>query len=139
MVHSSVLLYSSVPRNITVIYSSVPELRNIVSTDEHCLIHSSVNERIYIWRYIHRLSDKCTSRNRRLCGLCTSAYIISLPRAAQHLNLSRSKLFQSAAASAPYAVSSPSSARPQHHPPRADLPIADPTQRPPRRSLGLCP
>jgi hypothetical protein len=40
-------VHSSVPRNITVIYSSVPESRNIAATDEH------------MWWYIRRLTDKC--------------------------------------------------------------------------------
>jgi hypothetical protein len=34
-VHSLVILYSSVPRNITELYSSVPKLRNIRGTDEY--------------------------------------------------------------------------------------------------------
>jgi hypothetical protein len=50
-VYSSVLLYSLVPRNITMIYSSVPELRNIVLTDEHSTVHSSVNRQIYVVVY----------------------------------------------------------------------------------------
>jgi hypothetical protein len=43
LIYSSVLLYSSVLRNITMIYSSVPEPRNIIAIDEHSLLHSSVH------------------------------------------------------------------------------------------------
>jgi hypothetical protein len=51
MIHSLVLFYFSVRRNITVIYSSVPELRNIAATDNHSPVHSSVNQWIYVAVY----------------------------------------------------------------------------------------
>jgi hypothetical protein len=35
MLHSSVIIYSSVPRNINGLYSSVPKQINVASTNEH--------------------------------------------------------------------------------------------------------
>jgi hypothetical protein len=66
MVHSSVLLYSLVPRNISVIYSSVPEPRNIVSIDKHSPVQ-----------------DECASGNRCLYRFRTSVLNPFSPRIAQ--------------------------------------------------------
>jgi hypothetical protein len=43
-VSSSIFLYSSVPRNITEIYSSVPKLRKVPVTDERRAAYSSVHD-----------------------------------------------------------------------------------------------
>jgi hypothetical protein len=52
-----VLLYFSVSKNIIVIYSFIPESRNIVSIDEHNPVHST---------------SVCVGANRRLYIFCTS-------------------------------------------------------------------
>jgi hypothetical protein len=53
MVHSSIILYFSITRNITELYSSVAKPRNVPRTDKHMhyiFVH---------WHYIRRLTDEC--------------------------------------------------------------------------------
>jgi hypothetical protein len=52
-VYSSVFIYSKVPRNITILYSSVPKPMNISTIDEHRPQYIL----IFI-EYIHRLHDE---------------------------------------------------------------------------------
>jgi hypothetical protein len=74
---SSCFLNSSAPRNITVIYSSVPEPRNISSPNEHSLIHSSVNQRISVVVY-SSINQRMYRGNRRFKKIIPVHYF-SLP------------------------------------------------------------
>jgi hypothetical protein len=69
MIHSSMTLYLSVPRNISGLYSSVPALRNVA------------------W-YIHRLTDEYTSVNRQMylavLDVCHDFVLASTPSLPAH-------------------------------------------------------
>jgi hypothetical protein len=69
MIHSSMTLYLSVPRNISGLYSSVPALRNVA------------------W-YIHRLTNEYTSVNRQMylavLDVCHDFVLASTPSLPAH-------------------------------------------------------
>jgi hypothetical protein len=117
MVHSSVTLYSSVLRNVTELYSSVPAPRNVVSIEELSL----VKQRIYVAVY--------SSVNRRTyLSVFVSAPTPSLP--VRHtVPLPHLKKIQSTAASAPYATPAPDCHSRRHRP----RPHYQPDHTPPGR------
>jgi hypothetical protein len=71
MASSSILLYSSVSRNITELYFSIPKLKKIPGTDECRPLYLSVNRLIYI--AVHKLV------NQRMYGMPLMKFKNSYP------------------------------------------------------------
>jgi hypothetical protein len=81
MIHSLVILYSSVPRNITGLYSSVPASRNVSRTSELSPVHSLVNRWIYVAVY-SSVNQRMYWGARRMFKFHTRGALFLPPRAA---------------------------------------------------------